>query len=251
MKENLLEQQKFTGITVLRELISLTSSFFSKSDNCWIIFDVDYTLTMPEIVFEEKSYGISKKNMMEALSDISNDKSFDRTYSSSIFLSRRLIDENAPEVIAELKKNGAKVFALTAALGKDSLRQLRFDRLKKMGVDFSDSFDFSEVLLDDIPPFLGYRARYSNGILYANGEHGPNCNKGFVLTSFMNKIGQKPTHIVFIDDRKKNLEDLQKTFENSEIKFFGILYADKKEYEEVPVDIIRKELTKLLSEGVL
>lgn len=243
--------QNFEKASSTVEITPLIEGFLSESSECWVIFDVDYTLTMPEIMLGKRSYPISKKNMMQALSGIKDKDSFDRTYSSSIFFPRRLIDEKTPEVLSDLRKMGAKVFALTAALGKESLRRLRFDRLKLMGVDFSDAFDFSEVLLDDIPPFLGYRACYSEGILYANGEHGPNCNKGRVLTSFMEKIGRKPSCIVFIDDRKKNLEDLQKTFENTDIKFLGILYIDEKEYEEVPCAAISEQLADLLTNGVL
>lgn len=149
MVEKILDQQRDTIITTIKELALLINPFLQERQNCWVIWDIGYTLTMPALMYEGKLCPISKKNLMEALSDISDTVLFDRMHAASIFFPRILIDKDAPNIINKLREKGLK------------------------------------------------------------------------------------------------------TFESSEVKFFGILFIDKKEYEEVPLGIIRKNLTELLSKGVL
>ncbi len=244
------QDTQFKKISSVSEVASQVAHFLGQDsfdENCWVIFDVDYTLTMPMLEYNERNYPVIQKSLNEILSEIKDRETLDRLCSSSVFLSQTLIEKQLPDVLKNLSQKGARVFALTAALGAEKLRKHRFQTLISLGVNFSGAFDFSEMDLDDIPPYIGYKSGYYNGVLYANGECDSANDKGKVLKSFISKVGKLPTHIVIIDDRKKNLEDLQLALAELGIKFLGLLYTNNREYEVMPEAFLRQRVHGMLN----
>lgn len=241
-------QLGFRTITSIRDVPTLVDKFLSaspKNSDCWIVFDVDYTLTMPTLIHENKNYVVTKESLSKAVADVKDNESFDRAISATLFFPQVLIDKTTPAILDNLRQKG-RVFALTAAVGSEKHKQVRSKTLNTMGVDFSKSFSPSEISLDDIKTYAGQCPSFSEGILYANGEMDPANNKGRVLVSFIEKIKKTPSCIIVIDDRKKNLEDIKKSLTN--IKFLGILYKNLSKYNDAPVEIVKKRISKVLTE---
>ncbi|MCR5224486.1 MAG: DUF2608 domain-containing protein [Alphaproteobacteria bacterium] len=244
---NLVQTVPFKKISSISEVASEIERFVGKNafnENCWVIFDVDYTLTMPTMAYEGKDYAITQRSLAPILKTITDRVLLDRLCSESVFFPQMLIEKQAPEVITTLKRKGVKVFALTAALGAEKLRKHRFETLNKLGINFRDAFDFSEMPLEDVAPYAEYTAGYSNGVLYANGECNP-AGKGKVLQSFMNKINKFPTHVIVIDDNERNLKSLCATLAELKIEFLGLLFTDSNEYEALPADFLNQEVKKM------
>lgn len=243
-----VQTMPFKKISSVSEVASEVKRFLEKDsfdENCWIIFDVDYTLTMPTMAYERKDYAVTQRSLAPILKTVTDGVLLDRLCSESVFFPQTLIEKQTPEVITALKERGAKVFALTAVLGAEKLRKHRFETLNKLGINFSDAFDFSEMDLDDIASYVGYKSGYYNGVLYANGECDLTNNKGKVLKSFMKKINKFPTHVVVIDDNERNLKSLCATLAELKTKFLGLLFTDSKEYEALPADFLNQEIRKM------
>ena len=241
---------QFKKISSVDEVAAQVAHFLEKDsfdENCWIIFDVDYTLTMPTMMYEGRNYPITQRSLVSILSEIKDREILDRVCSSSVFLPQILVDEQLPDALEKLSQKGAKMFALTAALGAEKLRKHRFTTLSELGINFSKAFDFSEMDLDDIASYIGYKSGYYNGVLYANGECDLTNNKGKVLKSFIKKIGQRPTHVVMVDDKKRNLESIQAAVTELGIDYLGLVYTDSREYEDLPETFLRQRVNKMLN----
>lgn len=115
----------------------------------------------------------------------------------------RQVDKLIPRIIKEAQDKNIKVIALTAGITGElgSLRSredLRFQRLKNFGIDFSSSFSISKSYLDskkNRDSRSGYTL-YKKGIIFTSRQ-----SKGIVLGSFLNKVDFKPRKIVHIDNR--------------------------------------------------
>lgn len=62
---------------------------------------------------------------------------------------------------------------------------------------------------------------YLQGILFVSDYN----NKGDVFTSFLSYIHKKPKKIVFIDDKRKNVEELESTLSKIGIDYLGVYYT--------------------------
>lgn len=62
---------------------------------------------------------------------------------------------------------------------------------------------------------------YIQGILFVSDFN----KKSDVLLPFLTRLNKRPKKIVFIDDKMKNVEDLERSFSNSDIDFIGVHYT--------------------------
>ena len=136
--------------------------------------------------------------------------------------------------------------ALTAAMtGEfDTIKRIevfRYERLKEHNIIFDDPlFADKDIILDNLPPYMGYYPVCYKGVLCSNGEN-TTTNKGSALCGLLKKINFTPEYVIQIDDKQLNLdfinEELLKQFPN--IKFIGILYTGAENY--CPQDISRED----------
>ena len=214
--------------------------------NCWVIFDIDYTLTIPTLFFQYKQWPITKESFFDILVKYKDKQIIDQILSSVVFFQQTLLDEDALSTLDAISKT-KRVFAFTACMNTEKTQNLRSKQLEHLGINFREAFEFSEIMLNEMPEYLGSHPGYKNGILYSNGESAP-YNKGNVLISFMNRINQFPDSVVLIDDRKKNLQDVDESLQNINRQFLGILYSDKQVREKTPVDILEEQISRVLDE---
>jgi hypothetical protein len=123
-------------------------------------------------------------------------------------LNPRLLDPSVPQFIHTLKSKKPKVLALTAmntgSYGEiPSLQELRFYQLLELGIRFDDSsftnfYEFPEYgSLNDMPLF-------HRGVLFSAGTP-----KGQVLLAFLKKADFKPNKVIFVDDKKSWVEEME------------------------------------------
>lgn len=122
------------------------------------------------------------------------------------------VEEALIEVIQELQEKGIIVMGVTHRepfLASETLRQVY-----SLGIDFlkstpsTNSFEF----------FQNERALYWEGILFVDTFN----EKGEIFRSLLKVLGSKPKKIVFLDDKKKNVEELA---EAAVIEAIGVYYT--------------------------
>lgn len=223
-----------------------------KPEDILVAFDIDMTLTQPDHPATYypalKKYKLVYKDILKDLSPIQRDAVV--TYTSE--LPQRLIEKDSPKVIKSLQDSGVKVIAFTARLSghrDDHKNKTIFktrDRLQTMGFHFnvrgvSSYFDF--------PMYAGGYPMIYHGVLSSNGE---NTSKGKVLNNFLynhdvvanakrSPFSFRPKVIVMVDDKKSNLEDIQKALaeKNPDIKFVGFEFTGTFDY--APKDISQND----------
>ena len=88
---------------------------------------------------------------------------------------------------------------------------------------------------------------YKKGILFAKG-----IEKGRVLEQFLKRINFNPKSVVFIDDKLKHLDEVEKFCEKSKIKFLGLRYGyldeKVKNFQMFIADMQHKNLKNILSD---
>lgn len=217
-----------------------------------IAFDIDMTLTQPDhpaVYYPTLRKHVDVyKQIMGTLTPEQKDLAVMQT----LFLPQKLVDDATPALINKLQNNGFKTIAFTASTTGDiknsageqvKIAQLRFDTLKKFNIDFSKTFVINDITFAEIPSHNGNHPVFYNGILLANGEKGAK-SKGPALVAFLKRVQLTPKVVVMVDDKRKNLDDIQHYLQqhDSEIEFVGIEY--KGAFDYAPKETTRDEFVK-------
>jgi hypothetical protein len=146
-----------------------------------------------------------------------------------------LIESQIPAILDDLKQKNIKVIALTAAMTGTlkgvQIEQKRCDELKRLGIDFSSSFEsHSSFYLHELKSFQGRFPMFYHGILLTNGDarKGDEINnKGEVLIAFLKRINWFPKKILFVDDKIDHLKSVEKSLTDLDpsIAFTGVEYS--------------------------
>jgi len=142
---------------------------------------------------------------------------------------KRLIEPNAVEQIKQARDKGAKVILLThttvAPFGEGkhcvipNVPEWRFAELLSFGIDLSSSFPESQIIFDQLPKYLGYHPVFYKGILFAN-----TVLKGRMLGAFLDKVGWKPSMVIFFDANRDQVQDVAKEMKKRRISYRGYYY---------------------------
>lgn len=134
-----------------------------------------------------------------------------------------------PEIIHEIKKlqnRGVPVIALTrmntGSLGRTlipSLPKWRYEKLQKVGIDFSSSFKQQEVVLTKLVSYADRHPVFYKGILLTDM-----FPKGKVLGEFLDVMKLKPKKVIFFDDRIRFIRSVEKEMYKRNIAFSGYAY---------------------------
>lgn len=184
----------------VREAANLAAILPVITDDTLVIFDLDNTVIEPTTTLGGDQWftQIVKDYLGEGYSEReATDRAVIRWSEVQTYVRAQPVEPTTAAVICDLQKRGLKVIALTArpsSILKETLRELR-----EVGVDFTKSPVFDHDLLFDMerPVF------YSQGILSVN-----NTNKGLALLKLLELAGIQPAHIVFVDDKLKNVANV-------------------------------------------
>jgi hypothetical protein len=154
----------------------------------------------------------------------------------SAFENWKLVDEKWPLVISKAQQNNAKVVALTKVIVDPTLKKLRPENLKRQGV----------LLKDDLRGLAqGNFYEYAEGIIETEAKL-----KGPVLLELLPKLKDRPTKIIFVDDRLEQVRSVEEACQALKIPCVGFHYtASKKHVAELDEKVADYQLHTLMKEG--
>ncbi len=252
------EEEKIMSVRSIHEAQAKVDEILKiqKPKDVLVVLDIDMTLTQPDHPGTHypaiKKYGHVLKDIFKTLTPAQRDV----TLTLTTKLPQRLIEKDSPKAVKSMQDKGIKVIAFTACLSgswkdsKDKTIFQRRDKLQTMGFNFS--FPGRVVSYMNFPKHVDGFPMLYHGVLCANGENN-GIGKGKVLDAFLVQIhatkgsqtgGYVPKIIVMVDDKKANLEDVQKVLAIShpDILFIGIEYQGA--FEHAPSDISEIDFTK-------
>lgn len=125
------------------------------------------------------------------------------------------VEDHVVTLIHSLQQKNISIIALTTR--SPFIAKTTMHHLTSIGITFSKSHPVTRQLNFD---YLPITALYEEGILFCGDN-----KKGTVLKILLDAMPQKPTKIVFIDDKKKYLECVEKTTQELGIPFVGLRYG--------------------------
>lgn len=192
-----------------------------------VIFDVDEVLVYPENVVQLQIAAPFWEATMADLEKRRGKATRDLLHSIMLLQSKwQLTDAEIPSLIQDLQRQKIRVLALTTfwtgKMGKlKSVEDWRSAHLKKHRIDFSITADISKSYFN-ITTFDKVSGKaypvYKDGIIYTNHY----ANKGEVLGAFLKKTNLNPKNIIFIDDKLKNIADIENFCNTANIGYTGI-----------------------------
>jgi hypothetical protein len=200
-----------------------------------VVFDVDYVLIVPkDLIARPASRELRHTLFPKIEQEVGQDKF---KYLSSIMRSQgvgELVDDRLPGLIKELQDRSVKVIALTAqgygpfGVIKDE-GTLRVEELKKLDLDFSQSFPSLERFTLNIPSPKDQLPLYRDGIIFTDRS-----SKGEALIAFLQRVKWTPKQIIVIDDGRQHLEHIQEALKANHLNGLLFLYIDGKLAVEKP-----------------
>lgn len=162
-------------------------------ENTWVFLDVDNTLieSSTQLGSAQWRSHVRKKAQMGGFDENMTELVVDHFWGFvQPFISVRLVDPDAGQVVQALKDFNTTVFALTARDPYETSWTQR--QLGSVDLSFSSAGLPSSMVLPTIRASL-----YEDGIIYC----GSNA-KSDALLSFFDAIGKTPKKVVFVDDKK-------------------------------------------------
>lgn len=213
-------------------------------DDAWVLVDFDNTLFQAKQAlghadwfYDEVKQGVKR--------GLEHDEAVREAYVHWVkvqkFCSVQPLEENFVPFLLDLQNRGVVVLGLT--LRQPMVADSTMRQIDSLGIDFLKTAPIKKDF--DIP--AKSHATYLKGALFASDYN----KKGEIFETFLSMIGQSPKKIVLIDDKKKNVEDLEQIANKMGIEYLGIYYTaiEKAEpiYSRELADFQYRMLEKILS----
>lgn len=119
----------------------------------------------------------------------------------------RLVEKGTARLIRKLQLRGITVIALTAR--PDALKDVTAGQLSSLRVHIEqyEGYDNPDVV-------------YSEGIIFSAGK-----NKGVILKDFLERLNIQPARLFFVDDKEKNVNNMDAEFAKTQIVNINFRYA--------------------------
>ncbi len=187
-------------------------------DDSWVLVDFDNTLFQAKQAlghvgwfYDEVNQGLEK--------GLPHDEAVREAYVHWVkvqkFCTVQPLEEDFIPFITHLQDRGIVVLGLT--LRQPMVADSTMRQVSSLGIDFLKTAPVHEDI--DIP--AKSHAIYCQGTLFASDYN----KKGEILETFLAMTGQNPKKIVFIDDKKKNVEELQQMAIKLGIDYVGVYYT--------------------------
>jgi hypothetical protein len=225
---------------VANSMQAVQSIFEQSTGETLGLFDIDMVLIQTSVpafqMANMKEHKAALKALLEPLSPLEKDMTLMLTLRQGHAI---LVEPQTPGILNNIRQHQNKLIAFTSTLTgqwgdiNDGIA-FRAKQLKSVDIDFSASFPLTKPLIfNQIKPYRNQHPEFKQGILAANGEQ-----KGAALIAFLQKIDYKPNTIIFVDDREKNIQDVEKSLSqyNAKIKFIGIIYKGAERYPSERID---------------
>ena len=247
-----LEISNFSNIE--KKIAEVGAKYGSK--NVLVAFDIDLTLLTTADNFGGDAW-FDWQNALQKNNPASPDlvtKNFEKLLLYQVVIQHFVkvypTEKNIPKILKSLQKKGFKTIALTARGA--NMRNLAEAQLKSAGFSFkkdcfSKGFPGEYLPYDSNAPqkygltnedIADYKLQsprevsFFNGIMMVSGQ-----NKGIMLKTLLSKTGKTFKAIVFIDDGKKNTDNVYNVFKaDNNVDVVSIRYsyddAIKRQFEE-------------------
>ncbi|ARN85170.1 DUF2608 domain-containing protein [Candidatus Nucleicultrix amoebiphila] len=225
------------SIEKMNSLELLTEKFKNAGPETLIVFDSDMVLVHADFPAFQYPNLIKHRNIYKKVKESLSPERFQILANGTITqYPSILVERHTPDIIKTLQNQGIKTLVLSNALagsfGKiNNLLDNRLMTYKNLGLDFSGSFpDLSPKIFDNFEPTFGRYPEFKEGVIHASDPIGINVNKGAILVEFLKYANNTFSHIVFIDDKKKHVEDVEKALQvyDPDITFTGYEYEGSK-----------------------
>lgn len=226
------------GATICAEIIesnrlSIIRSYLAPG--CLVICDIDNTLAHPTgrigsdewfsyMLQYEQAQGLDFSHALQKVLPVYCEV--------QLHIGLQPTEKNAPQLLKSLQQEGVYLMSLTAR--SLPLVNRTITQLAEIGIDFSHNHVGPQILLRELrAPYV-----YKRGILFS-GQN----NKGDALVDFLHQIDLVPSRVVFVDDKLKNLHDVEGALNKRGIPFYGIRYSKLDAYvAELDDEVIAQEL---------
>lgn len=182
-----------------------------------VILDIDDTLLIPAQTLGTDVWFVSRlKHHSKAINDpsLALDRALSEWEAIRHITKVKIVEEGTEEIIDRMQKNHIMIMGLTTqglALATRTVMQLR-----SLNIDLSKT----APSVQDQYFINGHQGvLYRQGILFTSGTH-----KGEALIKFLNTIHYYPKRIVFINDKKTHLQEVEKSSIAQNIDFIGLRY---------------------------
>jgi hypothetical protein len=164
-----------------------------------VVFDIDNTVVEPVQTLGSDQWFYHLMQRVKEEEKLDDEHAIDRAMEIWNAVQKdtevRAVESDTPALIRDLQKGGIDVIALTART-LDSA-EITKAQLRSIGVDFGGA------------------------IVFAGEKQG----KGDVLVTFMKKTGRKPKRVLFIDDKEKNVESVDRSLTAASIPHLVFRYG--------------------------
>ncbi|RYZ84556.1 MAG: DUF2608 domain-containing protein, partial [Proteobacteria bacterium] len=180
-------------------------------EETWVIYDIDNTLLHPLTMVGSHQWGDHLRDQRLALGD-SKETAEDFQHASFSAVQSQvpvaLTEEAALATIELFKRKKSPQFALTAR--HSEIIDETLNQTLRLGINFENTF----------PELSGGDHSIHRGVVFS-GE----TPKGVLLKRLIAMSKVKPKKIIFFDDRRYNLESVEKELKSEAIEFMGLRYA--------------------------
>lgn len=228
----------------VREIKSMSEIVPDIRPTTLLVFDIDNTLVEPvgNIGSDQWYYYLEKAYLRDGLEPAAAEAKAGETWTKTLAKVKvKPVEDLTPILVRAQQKRGVKILALTARGAEDAAAT--FAQLKAIGLDLESSAIHKEDLSTEAKGF------YSRGVFFV-GE-GP--DKGQTLVAFLDKIGLKPTRVVFADDKPHHARNVDAALTAAGIPCVAFRYgaADEKvrAFKEVMSEAETKAGAEMLFHG--
>ena len=220
------------------------------------VFDCDEVLITPtDTLFSPANKSDYKKTIQYLNEKVGFSKADDILIDIRKRYKFRLVNDELPNIIKNMQARGVTVLVLTSHWtgefhGIKAVENLRKNELNQFDFDFKKSWNgIGKMTFYELPANLPkYNVTrypvFENGIIFAC-----DLDKGTVLQKFLERIPQKFSKIIFVDDKRKNVRSIEKFCEMNNISGKCVQYKKAKLFQknEVNSQELKKELDKIIN----
>lgn len=189
--------------------------------NSWLLLDIDDTLLETESQLGRVSwvyYEIQKLIQQGVEHETAQKRVFSEWILTQMICPIRTIEPNTATVVAKAQRIAQHVLGLTAR--PPAIAALSAEQLSKLQIDLSKS---APTLPSD---FNWGETAYRSGIWSLS----PRCAKGESFARMMASFSEnRPKRVIFIDDWRPHLEEMEKALVPLKIEFIGLYYTKAQE----------------------
>jgi hypothetical protein len=194
------------------------------SNTTLVVLDIDDTLIVPIQTLGRDVWFQWRLNSLLA-QGLPKDSALDRALAEweavRHLTTMRLVEEGTPAIIQCLQSKGIAVMGLTTqglALATRTIKQLEAlnIQLNKNAPSVEDHYFINQI-----------GVLYRQGILFTSGTP-----KGEALLKLLAKIGYRPNHILFVNDKITHLRDVEGAVIAAGLQFTGLRYGYSDSYVE-------------------